>query len=265
VAGCLALAVLRDTRALFLDDADRINYFPAAPLVTVTIVLQGHLHVAPGLCDLETIRARPPVSGMFLRGPQPQPIMSWSPGPIVALTLAFYPDAWVKLEGVLDPLMLPPPVQVGMGLFKDAETLETAWAVFCRGLHPVWSGAALPDQAVPTAPHPRLSDWIRRLAVRAAFSGPGRSARALERRFKRWTGQSRQTLEFFAQVEALHRLTLQSPDATAAQIAQDGAFSDQSHMGRAVKRATGFSPVDLNRRIASEEAFWCYRLLGERF
>jgi hypothetical protein len=36
-------------------------------------------------------------------------------------------------------------------------------------------------------------------------------------------------------------------------------------MGRAVKRATGFSPGQINRLIATEEPFWCYRLLGERF
>ena len=45
----------------------------------------------------------------------------------------------------------------------------------------------------------------------------------------------------------------------------EGGFADQSHMGRAVRRATGFSPARLNRMIESEESFWCYRLLGQRF
>jgi AraC-like DNA-binding protein len=53
--------------------------------------------------------------------------------------------------------------------------------------------------------------------------------------------------------------------ASAAGLTTEAAFSDQSHMGRAVRRATGFSPAHLNRVIATEEAFWCYRLLGERF
>ena len=48
-------------------------------------------------------------------------------------------------------------------------------------------------------------------------------------------------------------------------LAGDAGYSDQSHMGRAVRRATGFSPARLNRMIESEESFWCYRLLGQRF
>ena len=87
----------------------------------------------------------------------------------------------------------------------------------------------------------------------------------MERRLKRWTGHSRQALEFFAQVDQLHGLAHHAKNLTAAEIAHDGAYSDQAHMGRAVKRATGFSPVRLNRLIETEEAFWCYRLLGERF
>ncbi|WP_299682279.1 hypothetical protein [uncultured Roseobacter sp.] len=87
----------------------------------------------------------------------------------------------------------------------------------------------------------------------------------MERRLKRWTGHSKQALEFFAQVDHLHGLAHQAQNQTAAEIAYDGAYSDQAHMGRAVKRATGFSPVRLNKHIEHEEAFWCYRLLGERF
>lgn len=45
----------------------------------------------------------------------------------------------------------------------------------------------------------------------------------------------------------------------------EAGFSDQSHVGRAVRRTTGFSPAKLNRLIQREEAFWCDRLLGEHF
>jgi len=60
-------------------------------------------------------------------------------------------------------------------------------------------------------------------------------------------------------------LILAEPTATPAELAAEAGFADQSHLGRALKRATGFSPVSLNRKIATEEPFWCYRLLGERF
>jgi len=38
-----------------------------------------------------------------------------------------------------------------------------------------------------------------------------------------------------------------------------------SHMGRVVRQTTGYSPAQLNRLIETDEAFWCYRLLGEHF
>jgi AraC-like DNA-binding protein len=66
-------------------------------------------------------------------------------------------------------------------------------------------------------------------------------------------------------VEEVHRLVNADPTTKPAELAAEAGFSDQSHMGRALKRATGFAPVQLNEKIATEEAFWCYRLLGERF
>ena len=55
------------------------------------------------------------------------------------------------------------------------------------------------------------------------------------------------------------------PSTPPVDLAVEAGFADQSHMGRDLKRATGFSPVQLNQRILQNEAFWCYRLLGERF
>ena len=60
-------------------------------------------------------------------------------------------------------------------------------------------------------------------------------------------------------------LAVHNADTDLASLATDAGYSDQSHMGRAVRGATGFSPAQLNRHIETEEAFWCYRLIGERF
>jgi len=87
----------------------------------------------------------------------------------------------------------------------------------------------------------------------------------MQRRVRRWTGQDIQTLNFFARMEDLHQHVTADPDTPPVELAVSAGFADQSHMGRALKRATGFSPVQLNQRIAKDEAFWCYRLLGERF
>jgi AraC-like DNA-binding protein len=50
-----------------------------------------------------------------------------------------------------------------------------------------------------------------------------------------------------------------------AQLAADAGFADQSHMTRHVRRETGFTPEQLRELIETDETFWCYRLVAERF
>jgi AraC-like DNA-binding protein len=82
---------------------------------------------------------------------------------------------------------------------------------------------------------------------------------------KRLSGHSRRTLEFHSSFENLHQVSRRHAVEPLAEIATEAGYSDQSHMGRTVRRATGFLPAYLNRAIETQEAFWCYRLLGERF
>lgn len=99
----------------------------------------------------------------------------------------------------------------------------------------------------------------------APLSRAGQSLRAAQRRLRRWAGQNKQSLAFYARVENLQRLAIQNGPGQLAAIAHDAGFSDQSHMGRALRRATGFPPALLNRLIATDESFWYCRLMGERF
>lgn len=50
-----------------------------------------------------------------------------------------------------------------------------------------------------------------------------------------------------------------------AGLASDAGFADQSHMGREVRRVTGLTPRRLDELVASDEAFWFYRLIGDWF
>ncbi|UWR63039.1 hypothetical protein K4L02_09640 [Phaeobacter inhibens] len=265
LASCVAFAIVRDTRGLMLSGADRLNYFPASPLITLTVVLNGQIHMSNALCDLQTLSESDPLPRVFVSPPQPGPIVSWSPGAVRAVTIGFFPNAWRKLGGALNKTDLPRAIGAAADAVHSAEDLYAGWTSFCRLLTEVWKEAKTDVSLPQWRGGARLTDWVRHVVLQSAMSGPGRSARAIERRLKRWTGHSRQSLEFFAQVDHLHGLVHQAKNQTAAEIAYDGAYSDQAHMGRAVKRATGFSPVKLNKLIETEEAFWCYRLLGERF
>ena len=259
LSGCLFAAIVRDTRGIALSDHDRLNHFPASPLVSVTCVLEGDIHLVPTGDGIEEARAAAPMPRFSVMPPQDTPTVSWSPGPVLAIAVGFYPDAWARLTSRHDvPHMLE-------RAFTDGADIHAGWTLFGAGLAPVWKSvreaAALPGRTGA----PQLADWSRALIARAALAGSGRSLRSAERRLRRWSGQTRQSLAFYAAFDDLHRLSVQKKDVPLAQLALDAGYSDQSHMGRAVRRATGFSAARLNRLIETEEAFWCYRLLGERF
>lgn len=259
LSACLFGAVVRDTRGVELSPVKRFNFFPASPLVAVTHVVEGEVRLAPPGGGLEATDAAPPLPRTSAMPPQDTPTVSWCAGPALAVTVGVYPDAWARLASQFDLL------GVLANTFENGDDIQAGWTKFCATLSPAWTaargGTALPQWTGVA----RLSDWSRTLIARAAMAGPGRSVRSLERRLKRWSGQTRRSLGFYAAIEDLYRLAAHTRDMPLAELALEAGYSDQSHMGRAVRRATGFSPVKLNRLIGTEEAFWYYRLAGEQF
>lgn len=256
LSGCVMVAVFRDTRGAGLRAEDRVSHFPASPMVAVTRVLHGDLRLIPQDGDWRAASRAPSTPEVFVMGPQNAPLSSWAAGDVAALTVGIYPDAWRALGGDEDCLNLPQSLASALDEFSAAQNPDAGWDGFCDALRQGWR---------QTHAAAGLGDWMKSLMMRAALSGSGRSLRSIERRVKRLTGSTRQTLEFFASIESLQATATHNPDRPLAEIALSAGYSDQSHMGRAVRRATGFSPARLNRAIETEEAFWCYRLLGERF
>lgn len=261
LAGCVFGGILRDTRMARLCDAERVNHFPASPLVTVTLVFEGQLHLIPTGADFSAAANTPALPNVFVTGPCDTPISSWSPGPVVVLSIGFYHDAWVALGGSQTYDRLPPLIDQMIPKSIRAASPADAWAEICAELAITW-----PDRRPQSASAINgVSDWVRSIAMRAAMSNAGKSIRSYERKLRRLSGQNARSLQFFSAMDSLHKIAVTDTTATPAQIAVDAGFADQSHMGRAINRATGFSPVKLNRAIEHDEAFWCYRLLGERF
>ena len=261
----IAAAIIRDTRGVDLGEHDRFNYFPSTPLVSVTNIVEGELRKVAAVGDISLARQASAMPDLAVEPPQDHPTMSWSVGDVYAVTVGFYSDAWVALGFDLDDEKLPDPVHAAFAEFLADRDPEAAWARFCNSLVPLWEKRRRPDGVADWPGSDQVADWARYIFSRIAMSAPGKSVRTLERRLKRWTGKTRQELDHYASIEDLHRRVVENPDAPLASIANDAGYSDQSHMGRAVRQATGFSPAKLNRLIQTDEAFWCYRLLGERY
>ena len=263
LAGCVFAAIERDTRGAALDAQDRVNHFPASPLIALTRVLDGTLYF------VTKDEGKIPVPPLSVMGAQSVPSVSTSDDDVHVLTIAFFPDAWLRLTGEApqtfqDQIRADIP-DIIAELFARADgshSAEHLWQQFCDALLPVWQEMQMQAN---WSGKDRLTAWTHALFARAIGAGRGKSLRAIERRLRSWSGQTQQSLEFYARFEKLHQLSIEEKDAPLAALAHEAGFADQSHMGRTVRRATGYSPAKLNRLIETEESFWCYRLLGERF
>lgn len=277
VADCVFCVIVRDTRGVALEHLDRFNFFPASPLCCVSWLLDGDLH----LIERPDQMARPwtgPIMPEFaFSGAQPGPLVSWSPGGVHVITLGFYPDAFARMTGIdLGPYtgrmvtaanVLTEPI---VGLCRDFRDSvrddgidhELEGLLDCIGL--VWSGV----RPLGSRPVRRLKDWSARLALRAAMSAPGRSTRQISRRIKAWSGLSGRDLEGLSHSEQLYAKIHEAVQDGAldwAEVAAAAGFSDQAHMIRRMRQHTGFTPEQLRKGAASDEAFWSYRLLAQYF
>lgn len=224
--------MVRDTRGRGRDHAQRFNFFPAAPLCSVSCVLAGDCHVIA--CEAEMERSwtgakMPPLS---FSGAQPTPPVSWNPADTLTVILVFYPDALAAVTGA--------------------------------SLAP-FTGRTVGPRGRSTK---RLSEWRRSLLARAARGPPGHGSRQIARRIKSWAGVSGRDPRGLGHTEELYaRLheAIAKGEVHWAFLAAGSGFVDQARMIRQLRRHTGFTPEALRRRARDDEALWSYRLLGEYF
>ncbi|MDP1901906.1 MAG: helix-turn-helix domain-containing protein [Rubrivivax sp.] len=267
LAGCVRAAMLRDTRGRDLSAGQRENYFPAAPLVKLFwwFAGDGEWLTRPGFS------ASPPgyrLGPLMLSGPFTLPTHTRNPGPVHALMLLFPPDVFQALTGIdvtalvnhvvpAETLLPPEWCTWAMSLHADIDDNERLVRIEAF-LQPRW--AVLAPQR-PAAR--RYAEWVQALAARAATSASGRSLRQIERRVKAWAGVPMRDLRAVSRAERAF-LAVAASDAEStvnwAEIAAETDYADQSHLCRETRRLSGFSPEDLRRRSATEEAFWPYRL-----
>lgn len=267
LGACVLAGVERDTRGCLLNDMQRFNHYPATPTAVISWVFEGTLHMVQQSQGQAGPLLGPALPRVTFSGPQRKPCTSWSPGPVHALSVSFYPEVLGRIMGISMPSFVDQTValeEVAPASFQQLcqSVLGAAdaapFSVLEALMTPLWKAGGR------THPSPYLGDWVRSMATRAAHSNAGRGLRQLQRRFREWTGQSYRDLQLFMRVEEafLQRFELsESNPPDLAAVAAAAGFSDQSHMGREVRRVTGLSPALLSERLNADEAFWYYRLL----
>ncbi len=277
LAGCVFCVIERDTRGVSLDHAERFNFFPASPLCCVTWVFAGDVHLIDQPAQMERPWTGARLPTLAFSGAQLGPLVSWNPGETYSIVVAFYPDAFAAMTGLdlsfftgrmvpaedaLPSSMLEPCRQFFNDVQRDG--FDDGFSALQREIDIVWSAKRPPG----TRPVQWLNDWSRRLASRAALSAAGRSPRQIARRVKSWTGVSERDLQGLGHSEQLYakiHAAMQKGELDWSDLAADSGFADQAHMIRRMRQHTGFTPVQLRRRAANDEALWAYRLLGQYF
>ncbi|QRF90029.1 AraC family transcriptional regulator [Alcaligenes faecalis] len=264
-ASIIHLGVERDTRALDLLPQQRLNCYPASPLVVLSWVFHGQLHLVQTPVDGGSPVLSEPLPGMLFAGPSRTPSISWSPGPVHAISIGLYPDALKRVFGIeasdfLDQVL--PMEQVlpaascqtlGQAGTEEGPLFEQLEAAIHRCAH-----GCLATEGAATLHH-----WLTALGMRMAATRTGTGLRQMQRQFKRWAGQSQRELQLYVRAERAFALVQQQENPVWSDVALQAGYSDQSHFGREVKRVSGFSPAQFAQRMKSDEAFWMYRLLGE--
>lgn len=274
LSSCLFGAFVRDTRGCDLNFEQRFNHYAASPLCAISWIFAGECHLLDDRRQMDDPNQAPLLDRIVVSGPQRGPRTSWNPGDTHAMILTFYPEAFYALTGLYPGDHFDenrPADQVLSGDLLDlvSAVLDTGDAtrgfrLICEALKPIWHKAR--PEMLPFGN--LVTDWRQSLATRAFLSGIGRSTRQIERRVRSWTGQSMRSLKHYSRSdETFQRALLQKTmgGLNMAHLSSEAGYSDQAHMCREVRRQTGFSPADLMRRIDEEEAFWSFRLLGERY
>lgn len=274
LSSCLFGLFVRDTRGTGFSFEKRFSHFAASPLCCISWIFEGDgflLDHDQQMGDPSSGQIVPRVS---VSGPQTCPRTTWSSGESFGMILALYPDAFslltdvspgsiidqtMDVEEVLTGEMLELAVAVG----QDANS-NSGYRLILERLDRLWPAVRPGELSVVN----RVSDWTRTLMTRAMFSAVGRSARQMERRVKFWTGQSQRNLDQFARTDWTFERALAQKSAGELKLAElslESGFADQAHMTRFVKKQTGYSPAELMHRIENDEAFWSFRLMGERY
>lgn len=256
----------RDTRGVQLPTPDRFNYYPATPFPSISWILHGQLQMVEGGIGTNAPRLGEPLPKVVFSGPTREPSVSWSSGSVHALTVSFYPEALAKLLGI--------PIQQYVGSVLPLERMRSGGAVdqlltikFDHGASPYEQVQKLLNRLWDGSPAPRPFDvrsWLALIASRTASETGGGAQRRMQRLVKAWTGQSLRDLRLYARVESAmaYRAEMSEGDSlNLAAVAAEAGFSDQSHLGREIRRVTGMSPARLYEFIRRDEAFWMYRLL----
>lgn len=274
LASCLFGALVRDTRGCNLTFQEKFNHFGSSPLCCISFSFEGQCHLVENNDQLSAPSTAPVFPRIVFSGPQQMPQTSWNAGDVCGMMLVFYPDAFTKIAGINVAQYANMTVPIEEVLSDDLLTLvndvlesgepEKGFELIENKLTPVWQVAR------PVGPpfSRSVSDWCKALIVRAAFSKTGKSTRQLERRIKAWAGQSKRSLMMYVRGEQAFRHALSAKSKGELDLADMSAklgYSDQSHMGRQVKELTGFSPAEFLKRYDNDEAFWSFRLVGERF
>ena len=249
-----------------LASARRLTHFPASPLVTISWFpdIDAGLVTPRGW---QSFGAQVVISGT-----QSAPVVSWAPTAGRGCMACFTADAARALfdvELAANQNRFVPVAQVLGAQFAPlwkallASSDQDALPVLAQHLGPRWQALHGRPSGTPSLRQVGRH-WVERLAWQAFNWRNQHSPRHVERRIKSFSGRSLREWQALTRTEGLFFAARDRHEAGQpldwATLALDEGFADQAHMGRVVKRITGFAPGEFAQRFIEDESFWMYRL-----
>ena len=266
LAQCVRAYLCRNTIGAGLLPGQRLNHYPASLTCAITWMIHGSTEL---VVDADLANTSEAPSRIVFSGPSSRPFTTYNPSEVHFFVLLLLPDAVQMLTGMDVPAWVDRHGPV-------ADVMDAAWTAMAdQVLHaqsdaqrvqlieaflaPQWAQLKQP------AAHPGqlMADWLRVITARALTSGAGQSLRQAERRVKLWAGQTMRQLRRIGRAETsflIARRAHRNGSMKWSDFAAERGFSDQSHLGREVRKLSGLSPEELMRAIDTDEAFWLYRI-----
>lgn len=267
LASCVRAYVTRSTIGANLQDYERHNFYPASLSCSISWTIQGQTELVRVGGHVVNAMAKSPV---VFSGPHTMPCETRNPGPVQFFLLMLMPDAFHAITGVdiqalsnqhrpLHEILGPEWQHMARDVMSAQDDLHRVRLIEAF-LWPLWRAAR--PTAWPPVRH-NLTDWVRNLGMRSATSPVGKSLRQIERRVKKWTGQTQRQLFRMVRGEQayLHaRTRRERGDLIWAEVASDRGFSDQSHFCREFRKLTGLQPETVLDNLENDERLWIFRV-----
>jgi AraC-like DNA-binding protein len=228
----------------------------ASTWASLNVVVEGEVHGPAGVLPRQ-----------FLTAPLRVPFETWTPGPLLSISLVLQPWALAPLvgkdAGAVGPMPLALPPSPGPLLGAICAAMRDA----CDGADPsrLWEVMQAQGREVLDARPSLALDALMAAGVGAAAAARGCSTRQYLRQFRQAMGMAPASWLRIRRWETALRAMTTAGHESIAQLSLHQGFADQAHLSRDTRALVDETPARLRRLLREDTGSWSLRPAHVRF